>query len=90
MLSIAGPYEAERASAELQEDLEKARETAARLHLTDFGAALGTLELGPFQLPNPGGGADLLENASLVLVPGRRYGLIGKAVQVEHIRLTLG
>jgi ATPase subunit of ABC transporter with duplicated ATPase domains len=25
-----------------------------------------------------GGGADLLENASMILVPGRRYGLIGR------------
>ena len=37
-----------------------------------------SLGLGPFQLPNPGGGADLLENASMILVPGHRYGLIGR------------
>jgi ATP-binding cassette subfamily F protein 3 len=34
--------------------------------------------LGPFVLPNPGGGAELLEDASMVLVPGRRYALIGR------------
>ena len=29
-------------------------------------------------LPNPGGGADLLENATATLAPGHRYGLIGR------------
>lgn len=42
------------------------------------GSRLATIELGPFQLPNPGGGSDLLENASMILVPGHRYGLIGR------------
>jgi ATPase subunit of ABC transporter with duplicated ATPase domains len=31
-----------------------------------------------FTLANPGGGQPLLENASLTLVRGRRYGLIGR------------
>ena len=29
-------------------------------------------------MPNPGGGADLIEDATLTLVPGHRYGLIGR------------
>lgn len=40
--------------------------------------ALGTVKTGEFSLPNPGGGPDLLDRASLVLVPGRRYGLVGR------------
>lgn len=61
-------------------ELEAARERAARLRLSGeaTGSRLATIELGPFQLPNPGGGADLLENASMILVPGHRYGLIGR------------
>ena len=43
------------------------------------GGYLGPIESEPrFTLPNPGGGANLLEDASFVLVPGRKYGLIGR------------
>ena len=51
---------------------------ASRLRISDGATALGTQELGPFTVPNPGGGADLIEDVSLVLVPGHRYGLIGR------------
>ncbi len=44
--------------------------------------SLGSLELGPMTLPNPGGGADLLDSASCVLVPGHRYGLLVSRVAV--------
>ena len=61
-------------------DLERGRVAApaARVSGAAAGSRLAPIELGPFTLPNPGGGADLLENASLTLVPGHRYGLIGR------------
>jgi len=59
-------------------ELEVAREQAAREKAVHGSLSMGALEVGPFQLPNPGGGADLLEDASCVLVPGHRYGLIGR------------
>ena len=43
-----------------------------------FGSRLATIELGPFSVANPGGGADLIENANMVLAAGHRYGLIGR------------
>jgi len=43
-----------------------------------IGAYTGSVEGKPFSLPNPGGGRDLLENASFNLVRGRIYGLIGR------------
>ena len=72
--------EAARQSAELAAELEEARVVAARSRLSGeaSGSRLAAIELGPFQLPNPGGGADLIENACMILVPGHRYGLIGR------------
>ena len=40
--------------------------------------AMGTLETAAFDLPNPGDGPPLVEDVHLSLVPGRRYGLIGR------------
>lgn len=60
-------------ASELQAELEFARIAAAKLRLDVGAGAVGTLELGPFNLPNPGGGDDLIENANLVLVAGHRY-----------------
>jgi len=59
-------------------DLEKARETAATIKSVQGCDPLGSVDVKTFQLPNPGGGPDLLEDASCVLVPGHRYGLIGR------------
>mmetsp|Transcript_8463 Transcript_8463/g.31260 ORF Transcript_8463/g.31260 Transcript_8463/m.31260 type:complete len:347 (+) Transcript_8463:98-1138(+) len=65
--------------AALTLELDNARKVAAaELIKKGQSGKLGTLEIGPFTLPNPGGGADLLEDASMVLVPGHRYGLIGR------------
>ena len=71
---------AERAEAqtlELEAELEAARVTAARARSRD-GAYRGALDMDAFTLPNPGGGAPLLEDATCTLVRGRRYGLIGR------------
>ena len=57
--------------------LEEARVAAVRLR-RERGAYLGAVEAKPFSLPNPGGGADLLEGATFTLQRGRRYGLIGR------------
>ncbi len=62
---------------ELEKELEAARVTAAQARARD-GAYKGAIEASSFTLPNPGGGAPLLENAAFTLVRGRRYGLIGR------------
>ena len=43
-----------------------------------MGAYKGQLECRNFTLPNPGGGANLIEDASCILVRGHIYGLIGR------------
>jgi ATP-binding cassette subfamily F protein 3 len=63
---------------EMVANLTAARERAARARVEGRARALSNVELGPFAVPNPGGGADLIEDASVTLVPGRRYGLIGR------------
>lgn len=65
---------------QMEEDLEQARFAVARARLKDDGGAgaAGVLETEPFELPNPGGGESLLEDVRLRLVPGHRYGLIGR------------
>mmetsp|Transcript_1826 Transcript_1826/g.4755 ORF Transcript_1826/g.4755 Transcript_1826/m.4755 type:complete len:654 (+) Transcript_1826:192-2153(+) len=65
-------------NAALAAEVQTARERAVRIQMTQGRGRLGSLELGPFALPNPGGGAELLEDASMVLVPGRKYALIGR------------
>jgi hypothetical protein len=68
----------------LESEMAAARQASARARTAgDQQAALGTIETGEFSLPNPGGGPDLLDQASLVLVPGRRYGLIGRNGKVK-------
>jgi ATP-binding cassette subfamily F protein 3 len=63
--------------AELERELELARVSAVRLR-NRMGAHKGAIEAQPFVLPNPGGGADLLEDATFTLVRGKKYGLIGR------------
>lgn len=60
--------------AALNLELERAREVAARRRLEGGCSSFATIEVKSFQLPNPGGGADLLEEAACVLVPGHRRG----------------
>ena len=43
-----------------------------------LGAFTGAVEAKSFSLPNPGGGPELLENASFTLTRGRIYALIGR------------
>ena len=63
----------------LEKEMADARAAAAQMRTDGQGSGgLGAIETGTFDLPNPGGGADLLTNANVVLVPGRRYGLIGR------------
>jgi hypothetical protein len=53
--------EAAKQCAELAEELQTALELAARMRLSGeaTGSRLATIELGPFQLPNPGRGGAL-------------------------------
>lgn len=64
-------------SAELDVEVNAAREKAVKMRWAK-GSYNGSLEIGPLTLPNPGGGLDLLEDCSFTLVPGHRYGLIGR------------
>ena len=57
--------------------LQKALEDAVGLR-RQKGAFTGAVEAQPFDLPNPGGGTNLLEGATFTLVRGRVYGLIGR------------
>lgn len=66
-----------REKSEIEAELQAARETAARCR-SKLGAYRGALEASHFTLPNPGGGAPLLEDAACTLVRGRCYGLIGR------------
>ena len=61
--------EAAKQNAELAAELEDARVTAARMRLSGeaSGSRLAAIELGPFQLPNPGGGADPVSYTHLTL-----------------------
>ena len=73
---LAATAEVER--REMFAELREARERSARSRIDGSAKTLANVDLGPFNLPNPGGGSDLIEDASLSLVPGRRYGLIGR------------
>ena len=72
-------------AAELASELEAASERAARMRIDGeaSGSRLAAIELGPFQLPNPGGGADLLDDAVLTLEQ-----LTGEASALSQIRST--
>ena len=75
----------------LEKEMAAAREAAAKLRTEGAGGgALGAIETGKFDLPNPGGGADLLTDAAAVLVPGRRYGLIGRNGKGKSTMLKYG
>ena len=63
--------------AEEEAALQDALTTAVTLR-AQRGAFTGAVEAKPFSLPNPGGGRDLLENATFTLLRGRIYGLIGR------------
>ena len=76
-LKSASYEKAQLEETQLQEELDAAREQTALIRNVK-GAFTGAIEAAPFTLPNPGGGAPLLENASLTLVRGKRYGLIGR------------
>ena len=63
----------------LETEMAGAREKAAMARIRGLGGfTLGPIDTGDFSLPNPGGGPDLLEKASLLLTPGKKYGLIGR------------
>lgn len=60
-----------------EEALKSAAQNAVTLR-RKLGAFTGSIESKNFALPNPGGGRDLLENASFTLVRGRVYSLVGR------------
>lgn len=69
--------QAEAQALEIDAELHAARVAAVKAR-TKLGAYKGALDASSFTLPNPGGGAPLLEDAACTLVFGRKYGLIGR------------
>ena len=66
---------------ELEEELSLELEAAKIKTVQDrmkIGEYYGAIESSEFVLPNPGGGQPLLEDASLRMVRGKRYALIGR------------
>ena len=59
--------------AEIEAELHEARVAAVKAR-AKYGAFRGSLDAKSFTLPNPGGGAPLLEDAACRLVWGKRYG----------------
>ena len=59
--------------AEIEAELHDARVAAVKAR-AKYGAYRGSLDAKSFTLPNPGGGAPLLEDAACRLVWGKRYG----------------
>jgi len=59
--------------AEIEAELHDARVAAVKAR-AKYGAYRGSLDAKAFTLPNPGGGAPLLEDAACRLVWGKRYG----------------
>lgn len=64
--------------SQLAAELRAQNHEAARLRAANGRIPLGAVVVPSFDLPNPGGGANLLEDASATLVPGRRYALVGR------------
>jgi ATP-binding cassette subfamily F protein 3 len=73
----AAATKADADSDAVEAELDAARVAAVHARAR-LGAFNGALEAAKFTLANPGGGQPLLEDASLTLVRGRRYGLIGR------------
>ena len=63
--------------SEVETELESAILMAAKSR-REIGAYKGHIEARSFTLANPGGGANLLEDAQCILVRGKIYGLIGR------------
>lgn len=74
--------ESEEEVRKLLRELDVARETAAKRRIEGSSGggngSIGTIEVGPLNVPNPGGGQDLINDCVLTFVPGRRYALIGR------------
>ena len=72
---LAAEVAAETAAVDAELEAAARRAAASRL---DGKATLSAIDCGPFTLPNPGGGANLLEEAAFVLAPGHRYAVVGR------------
>lgn len=63
----------------MEEELSEARKRVARARVRGDGVgAVSVIESEAFALPNPGGGENLLDDCTLRLVSGHRYGLNGR------------
>jgi ATP-binding cassette subfamily F protein 3 len=66
------------ARAAAEAEMASARMAAIRASRAAGRQALTGVNIDRFSLPHPAGSGDLLTDVSLVLSPGRRYGLIGR------------
>lgn len=57
----------------LAKELDDARKAAVMTRLTQDIGKIASIDAGPFDLPNPGGGANLVDAVNFTLVPGRRW-----------------
>ena len=55
-LTLTPPHFAQQSQAEIVDEIERGRLEVAKLRAKLGGGRLGSLELGPLMLPNPGGG----------------------------------
>jgi len=63
----------------MEAELARRRRETARARIDgNAGGSVSVIESESFELPNPGGGENLLEDVTLRLVAGHRYGLIGR------------
>lgn len=85
------PTAAEIATAQIEEietELHDARVASVRAR-AKLGAYRGSLDAKNFTLPNPGGGAPLLEDAACRLVWGKRYGELHQHHIICYLVLSL-
>lgn len=66
------------ARAEAEEEMKRARMAAILASRAAGRQANNGVNIDRFSLPHPSGTGDLLTDAALTLVPGRRYGLVGR------------
>ncbi len=66
------------ARAKAEQEMAQARMAAIKASRTQGRQANNGVNIERFSIPHPSGSSDLLTDASLTLVPGRRYGLVGK------------
>lgn len=74
------------ARAKAEQEMAQARMAAIKASRTQGRQANNGVNIERFSIPHPSGSSDLLTDATLVLAPGRRYGLIGKNGAGKYVK----